>query len=115
PATTGGSPWGRRAAGGRTAARTGRTDAFDDLLRLLDEAGCTAVVATDCEQEYARPLRPGDDIAFDAVTESVSARKTTKLGPGYFVTARMAGGVAGDLVGTHRFRILKREWPGTGS
>ena len=73
------------------------------------------MVATDCEQEYARPLRSGDDIAFDAVTESVSARKTTKLGAGYFVTTRMDVRVAGDLVGTHPFRILKREWPGTGS
>ncbi|MBA6439385.1 bifunctional MaoC family dehydratase N-terminal/OB-fold nucleic acid binding domain-containing protein [Streptomyces sp. GMR22] len=101
-----------------------RSEAYDELLALLDDAGCTSVVATDCEQEYLRPLRPGDLVTFDAVIESVSARKTTKLGTGYFVTTRMnvramvgggvgdrdedgAGAGAGELVGTHRFRILK--------
>lgn len=86
---------------------TGRTHAYDDLLTLLDEAGFTSVVATDCEQEYLRPLRPGDEITFDAVIESVSEQKTTKLGTGYFVTTRMDIRVGPDLAGTHRFRILK--------
>jgi hypothetical protein len=65
-------------------------------------------------------VRPGERITFDAVIESVSTRKTTALGAGYFVTMRMdirassAGGACGDgrggeLVGTHRFRILKYE------
>lgn len=92
---------------GGLSGHTGRSQAYDDLLTLLDEAGCTSVVATDCEQEYLRPLRPGDEITFDAVIESVSDRKTTKLGTGYFVTTRMDVRVGQDLVGTHRFRILK--------
>ncbi|MFJ9816057.1 bifunctional MaoC family dehydratase N-terminal/OB-fold nucleic acid binding domain-containing protein [Streptomyces sp. NPDC101151] len=85
----------------------GRTGAYDELLGLLDGSGCTSVVATDCEQEYLRPLRPGDEVTFDAVIESVSGRKTTKLGTGYFVTTRMDVRVDGELAGTHRFRILK--------
>ncbi|MFF4754796.1 bifunctional MaoC family dehydratase N-terminal/OB-fold nucleic acid binding domain-containing protein [Streptomyces sp. NPDC002514] len=85
----------------------GRTDAYDELLTQLDEAGCTSVVATDCEQEYLRPLRPGDEVTFDAMIESVSERKTTRLGTGYFVTTRMDVRVGADLAGTHRFRILK--------
>lgn len=92
---------------GGLSGHAGRSDAYDELLGLLDEAGCTSVVATDCEQEYLRPLRPGDEITFDAVIESVSERKTTKLGTGYFVTTRMDVRVDGDLAGTHRFRILK--------
>jgi len=84
-----------------------RTKAYDELLALLDEAGCTSVVATDCEQEYMRALRPGDEVTFEAVIESVSERKTTKLGTGYFVTTRMDVRVGEDLAGTHRFRILK--------
>ncbi|MDO0934524.1 bifunctional MaoC family dehydratase N-terminal/OB-fold nucleic acid binding domain-containing protein [Streptomyces sp. DG2A-72] len=92
---------------GGLSGHTGRSQAYDDLLTLLDEAGCTSVVATDCEQEYLRPLRPGDEITFDAVIESVSDRKTTKLGTGYFVTTRMDVRVGPELVGTHRFRILK--------
>ena len=92
---------------GGLSGHTGRTGAYDELFDLLDEAGCTSVVATDCEQEYLRPLRPGDEVAFDAVIEAVSDRKTTKLGTGYFVTTRMDVRVGPNLVGTHRFRILK--------
>ncbi|MFI2431743.1 bifunctional MaoC family dehydratase N-terminal/OB-fold nucleic acid binding domain-containing protein [Streptomyces sp. NPDC018693] len=84
-----------------------RTPAWAQLLALLDEAGCTAVVATDCEQEYLRPLRPGDEITFDSVIESVSDRKTTRLGTGYFLTTRTDIRVGPDLAGTHRFRVLK--------
>nr|WP_141312145.1 bifunctional MaoC family dehydratase N-terminal/OB-fold nucleic acid binding domain-containing protein [Streptomyces spinoverrucosus] len=92
---------------GGLAGHTTRTPAYDELLGLLDEAGCTSVVATDCEQEYLRPLRPGDEITFDTVIESVSVRKTTKLGTGYFVTTRTRIHAGGELAGTHRFRILK--------
>ncbi|MFI9808373.1 bifunctional MaoC family dehydratase N-terminal/OB-fold nucleic acid binding domain-containing protein [Streptomyces sp. NPDC052301] len=92
---------------GGLSGHEGRTGAYDELLGLLDESGCTAVVATDCEQEYLRPLRPGDGITFDAVIESVSDRKTTRLGTGYFVTTRMDVRVDGEMAGTHRFRILK--------
>ncbi|MCZ4508302.1 OB-fold domain-containing protein [Streptomyces sp. ActVer] len=92
---------------GGISGHAGRSEAYDELLGLLDDAGYTSVVATDCEQEYLRPLRPGDAITFDAVIESVSERKTTKLGTGYFVTTRMDVRVAGRPVGTHRFRILK--------
>ncbi|MEV2228376.1 OB-fold domain-containing protein [Streptomyces phaeochromogenes] len=92
---------------GGLSGHAGRSEAYDELLGLLDDAGYTSVVATDCEQEYLRPLRPGDAITFDAVIESVSECKTTKLGTGYFVTTRMDVRVAGRPVGTHRFRILK--------
>ena len=92
---------------GGLSGHQGRAQAYDELLALLDGAGCTSVVATDCEQEYLRPLRPGDEVVFDTVIESVSGRKTTKLGTGYFVTTRTDVRVGGTLVGTHRFRILK--------
>ncbi|MFG2606833.1 bifunctional MaoC family dehydratase N-terminal/OB-fold nucleic acid binding domain-containing protein [Streptomyces sp. NPDC048514] len=92
---------------GGLSGHTGRTGAYDELLGLLDASGCTSVVATDCEQEYLRALRPGDEVTFDSVIESVSGPKTTKLGRGYFVTTRTDVRVGGDLVGTHRFRILK--------
>ncbi|MGW2490170.1 bifunctional MaoC family dehydratase N-terminal/OB-fold nucleic acid binding domain-containing protein [Streptomyces sp. NPDC001606] len=92
---------------GGLSGHQGRSGAYDELLGLLDGLGCTSVVATDCEQEYLRPLRPGDEISFDAVIESVSARKTTSLGAGHFVTTRMDIRCGGEPVGTHRFRILK--------
>ncbi|NBM21206.1 MaoC family dehydratase N-terminal domain-containing protein, partial [Streptomyces sp. GC420] len=93
--------------------QAGRSQAFDELLGLLDAAGCTAVVATDCEQDYLRPLRPGNRITFDAVIESVSTRKTTRLGTGYFVTTRMDVRADGEPAGIHRFRILKYAPHGT--
>ncbi|MFF5326912.1 bifunctional MaoC family dehydratase N-terminal/OB-fold nucleic acid binding domain-containing protein [Streptomyces rubradiris] len=92
---------------GGLSGHPGRTGAYEELLGLLDAAGCTAVVATDCEQEYPRPLRPGDEVTFDTVIEEVSGRKTTRLGTGYFVTTRTEIRVAGEPAGVHRFRILK--------
>ncbi|EPH45990.1 bifunctional MaoC family dehydratase N-terminal/OB-fold nucleic acid binding domain-containing protein [Streptomyces aurantiacus] len=92
---------------GGLSGHTDRSEAYDELFALLDDAGYASVVATDCEQEYLRPLRPGEEITFDAVIESVSERKTTKLGTGYFVTTRMDVRADGEPAGTHRFRILK--------
>nr|WP_307544594.1 OB-fold domain-containing protein [Streptomyces sp. V3I8] len=92
---------------GGLSGHGGRSAAYLELLGLLDDAGYTSVVATDCEQEYLRPLRPGDRITFDAMIESVSERKTTGLGTGYFVTTRMEVRAGGEPAGTHRFRILK--------
>ncbi|WP_327709935.1 OB-fold domain-containing protein [Streptomyces sp. NBC_00464] len=92
---------------GGLSGHSDRSGAYDELFGLLDGAGYTSVVATDCEQEYLRPLRPGDRITFDAVIEAVSERKTTKLGTGYFVTTRMDVRAQDEPAGTHRFRILK--------
>ncbi|MGW5867452.1 bifunctional MaoC family dehydratase N-terminal/OB-fold nucleic acid binding domain-containing protein [Streptomyces sp. NPDC055239] len=92
---------------GGLSGHQGRSVAYDELFALLDGAGYTSVVATDCEQEYLRVLRPGDEITFDAVIESVSEQKTTKLGTGHFVTTRMDVRAGGEPAGTHRFRILK--------
>ncbi|WP_066929383.1 bifunctional MaoC family dehydratase N-terminal/OB-fold nucleic acid binding domain-containing protein [Streptomyces sp. NBRC 110611] len=92
---------------GGLSGHADRSPAYDGLFGLLDGAGYTSVVATDCEQEYLRPLRPGDRITFDAVIESVSERKATKLGAGYFVTTRMDIRANGEPAGKHRFRILK--------
>jgi uncharacterized OB-fold protein/acyl dehydratase len=80
----------------------------DALMALLDGAGFTSVVATDCEQGYARPLRPGDLLTASSVIESVSGEKQTALGTGHFVTTRtdFVDG-SGRAVGTMRFRLLK--------
>ena len=55
-------------------------------LDVLDDAGFTSVVATNCEQEYCRYLTPGDQIRHDVEIESVSAEKKTGLGVGHFVS-----------------------------
>jgi uncharacterized protein len=82
--------------------------AQDELLRLLDSAGFTSVVATNCEQEYFRDLRPGDHLSVTSTIESVSPEKETALGVGHFVTTRQTyTDEAGAVVATMRFRILK--------
>ncbi|MBJ18622.1 MAG: hypothetical protein GY910_18145 [bacterium] len=84
--------------------------ASDDksVMQLLDEAGFTSVVATNCEQEYLRDLVPGDDLTHEVELESVSPEKKTGLGVGHFVTSLYSFRDArGEIVGTMRFRILK--------
>jgi 3-oxo-4,17-pregnadiene-20-carboxyl-CoA hydratase alpha subunit len=77
------------------------------LLEALDQAGFPAIVATNCEQEYVRYLRPGDRIAATTVIEAVTEEKRTALGPGHFVTTVITyTDEKGEAVGTQRFRLL---------
>jgi uncharacterized OB-fold protein/acyl dehydratase len=83
-------------------------NARDDLMRLLDDAGFTSVVATNCEQEYHRYVRPGDHLRTTSTVESVSPEKQTALGTGHFVTTRISyHDQHGELVASMLFRILK--------
>jgi uncharacterized OB-fold protein/acyl dehydratase len=82
--------------------------AQDELMELLDSAGFTSVVATNCEQEYFRDLHPGDHLSVTSTIESVSPEKQTALGTGHFVTTRQTfTDDAGEMVATMLFRILK--------
>jgi uncharacterized OB-fold protein/acyl dehydratase len=82
--------------------------AQDDLMRLLDSAGFTSVVATNCEQEYRRYVHLGDRLSVASIIESVSEEKKTGLGVGHFVTTRLTyTDASGDVVATMLFRILK--------
>lgn len=77
-------------------------------MQLLDEAGFTSVVATDCEQEYLRYLRPGDELSVTSEIESISDEKQTGLGVGHFVTQRMTfRDQHGEIVAEMLFRLLK--------
>lgn len=82
------------------------------VLQVLDEAGYTSVVATNCEQEYFRYLEPGDQLTHTVEVESVSPEKKTGLGIGRFVTQLYTfRDQQGEVVGTMRFRILKFKPP----
>ena len=76
-------------------------------MGLLDEAGFTSVVATDCEQSYHRYLRLGEEVAVTTRLESVVGPKITGLGEGYFLTTRNAWYVGDEVVATMLFRVLK--------
>jgi uncharacterized protein len=88
--------------------------AQDELMGLLDANGFSSVVATDCQQEYSRYLRPGDQLSETKTIESVSEEKQTALGVGHFVTTLSTyTDQTGEVVGTMKFRVLKFK-PGTG-
>ena len=77
-------------------------------MALLDSVGFTSVVATDCEQEYMRPLVLGDRLAATSSSSRSPPMKKTALGEGHFFTTRLEyTDAAGELVATMRFRILK--------
>lgn len=77
-------------------------------LAILDEAGFTSVVATNCEQEYHRYLVPGDLLSLTSTIESISDEKKTGLGVGHFVTQRMTyRDQNGEIVAEMLFRLLK--------
>jgi uncharacterized OB-fold protein/acyl dehydratase len=103
---------GLRASEAADAARANRqlegASANDRLMMMLDEAGFTSVVATNCDQHYVRPLVPGDVLTCTSVIDSVSTEKATGLGTGHFVTTRLEYTDQHDeLVATMLFRILK--------
>jgi uncharacterized protein len=86
----------------------------DEVLRRLEAAGYTAVVATNYSQTYQRAVRPGDLLSESIAVEALSERKDTGLGPGYFVTVRHDyRDERGELVGTARMRLLKFRPPET--
>ncbi len=90
------------------AERGGAPAEMDNPIPVLDEAGYVGTLATNSELEFVRYLRPGDHLHVTTEVESISNRKTTALGPGYFVTwltTHMTG--EDEVVGRQLFRILK--------
>lgn len=78
------------------------------LIAALDEAGYTAIVATNSEQVYHRYLRPGDRIRARISVEDVRGPKETALGEGYFFTTRSEYlDQSNGVVGVELFRMLK--------
>ncbi|SDD13585.1 bifunctional MaoC family dehydratase N-terminal/OB-fold nucleic acid binding domain-containing protein [Rhodococcus tukisamuensis] len=81
---------------------------WTDLIRTLDEAGFSSVVATDSDQEFFAELRPGDRVSVTEVVESVSEEKKTGLGTGHFVTTlKTYRNGDNEVVGTQRWRTLR--------
>ncbi len=84
----------------------------ENALSVFDEAGFTGTLASNSEFEIERYLRPGDVVTSATVIESISERKQTRLGSGYFVTwVTTYRDGNGQTVGSQRFRILKFKPP----
>jgi acyl dehydratase len=92
------------------AERGGAADeiAPESPIAVLAEGGFPGTLATNSELEFERYLRLGDHLQSATALESISERKTTGLGNGYFVTwvTTYTDG-RGEVVGRQRFRILK--------
>jgi uncharacterized OB-fold protein len=82
-------------------------DPLAAMSAVLDEAGYTSVVATNCDQVYHRHLRLGEQLAVQSRLVDVTGPKRTALGEGWFVTTRSTWTAAGEPVATMDFRILK--------
>jgi acyl dehydratase len=81
---------------------------FENPISALDEAGYVGTLATNSELEFLRYLRPGEQLELSNEVESISSRKTTSLGQGYFVTwVTTFRTTEGEVVGRQLFRILK--------
>jgi len=92
------------------AARGGAADEIDpeSPIALLATGGYPGTLATNSELEFERYLRLGDRLVSSTVLESISERKVTKLGQGYFVTwVTTYADERGEVVGRQRFRIYK--------
>lgn len=77
------------------------------MVSVLDDAGYTSVVATNCDQTYHRYLRPDETVEVASRLESVVGPKRTALGEGWFVTTRSVWYVGDEPVVEMSFRILK--------
>lgn len=82
-------------------------DPLHGTMRMLDQAGYTSVLGTNCDQTYARYLRPGEQVSVTTRLESVVGPKQTGVGEGYFVTTESRWWVADEVVATMTFRVLK--------
>jgi uncharacterized OB-fold protein len=77
------------------------------MSNVLDEAGYTSVVATNCDQAYHRYLKVGEHLSVRSALLDVTGPKRTALGEGWFVTTRSTWFSGDEPVATMDFRILK--------
>ncbi len=83
-----------------------------ELNALFAEYGYTGVVGTDQEEEYIRPVRPGEKITAHLFIDHISEQKATALGLGYFITVRRVyKNQDGEEVATSTFRVLRYQAP----
>ncbi|ALG12708.1 bifunctional MaoC family dehydratase N-terminal/OB-fold nucleic acid binding domain-containing protein [Kibdelosporangium phytohabitans] len=82
-------------------------DPLGAMTKVLDDAGFTSVVATNCEQTYHRYLKPGERLAVTTRLSDVVGPKRTALGEGWFVTTLSTWYVGDEPVAEMMFRVLK--------
>ena len=90
----------------------GRPDNLEDYFQLLSDAGYVSVVAVNCDQTYYGSSHLGDAIYNTKALESVSERKQTALGEGYFIAELWTFfNQRDEIIAEMRFRLLKFKAP----
>jgi acyl dehydratase len=90
------------------AGTKGLPRGLDSHFDLLTEGGFESVVAVNCDQVYLQAVKPGDDIYQTTMLESVSDKKQTALGEGYFTTELyLFYNQRDEKVTEMRFRLLR--------
>ncbi len=100
--------WTMYGLGGKPPA----DDPLHAMMKVLTDSGFTAVLGTNCEQDYRRTLKVGEQVRVTTALDSVIGPKTTGMGVGYFVTSRNTWYVSrpdgsSETVATMLFRVLK--------
>lgn len=89
------------------SANPGR-DVQRELHGVFDAHGFTGVLGTNTATEFYRDLRPGDEVTFHTVIDTISPQKATARGIGYFIeTVTKFTDQNGEDVGRQVFRVLK--------
>ncbi len=103
----------RPAEAGEGDAAESDADPLGQMMTVLDEAGFTSVVATNCDQAYGRYLRHGELLSLRAELTDVTGPKRTALGEGWFVTTRNVWYSGSEPVAEMDWRVLKFRPGGT--
>jgi uncharacterized protein len=82
-------------------------DPLGSMMTVLDGAGYTSVVATNCEQTYHRYLHPGEEVTIHSEMGDVVGPKQTGLGEGWFINQHIIWQVGDENVAEMNWRILK--------
>jgi len=85
----------------------GAEDPLSQAMEMLDSAGFTSVLGTNCDQTYERYLRVGEQVSVTTQLEDVAGPKQTGVGEGYFVSTRNVWRVGDEVVASMLFRVLK--------
>jgi uncharacterized OB-fold protein len=85
----------------------GADDPLSQAMEVLDAAGFTSVLGTNCNQTYERYLKVGEQVSVTTQLEDIKGPKQTGVGEGYFVTTRNVWRVEDEVVATMQFRVLK--------
>ena len=97
--------WGME---GYSMANEPKEDLQRELHKIFDAQGYSGVLGTNCDLEFKRDLRPGDQVYAREVIESISEQKATSRGLGYFIETRTVfTDQSGEEVGNMKFRVLK--------